>query len=40
MTVFPNVHDGVEGMFFLQQSVASSREDGAWLPLKHDRARR
>jgi predicted dehydrogenase len=39
-TVFPNVHDGVEGMYFIQQCVASSAENGAWLPLKHDRARR
>lgn len=38
-TVYPNVHDGVEGMFFIQQCVASSQADGAWLPLKHDRAR-
>lgn len=39
-TVYPNVHDGVEGMYFIQQCVASSKEDGAWLPLKHERARR
>jgi predicted dehydrogenase len=39
-TVYPNVNDGVEGMFFIQQSVASSRENGAWLPLKHKRARK
>jgi predicted dehydrogenase len=39
-TVYPNVNDGVEGMYFIQQSVASSRENGAWLPLKHRRARR
>ncbi|HEX4148385.1 MAG TPA: Gfo/Idh/MocA family oxidoreductase [Pirellulales bacterium] len=39
-TIFPNVNDGVEGMYFIQQSVASSRENGAWLPLKHERARR
>jgi predicted dehydrogenase len=39
-TVFPNVHDGVEGMYFIQQCVASSAENGAWLPLKHERARR
>ncbi|MEO8494653.1 MAG: Gfo/Idh/MocA family oxidoreductase [Planctomycetota bacterium] len=39
-TVYPNVHDGVEGMYFIQQCVASSREDGAWKPLKHERARR
>lgn len=39
-TIYPNVNDGVEGMYFIQQSVASSRENGAWLPLKHARARR
>jgi predicted dehydrogenase len=39
-TVFPNVHDGVDGMYFIQQCVASSAENGAWLPLKHERARR
>lgn len=39
-TIYPNVQDGVEGMYFLQQSVASNQENGAWLPLKHKRARR
>ncbi|MCR9118838.1 MAG: Gfo/Idh/MocA family oxidoreductase [bacterium] len=39
-TVYPNVNDGVEGMYFIQQCVASSAENGAWLPLKHERARR
>tara|TARA_Y100001934_G_C12359389_1_gene779836 strand:+ start:1568 stop:2764 length:1197 start_codon:yes stop_codon:yes gene_type:complete len=39
-TIYPNVHDGVEGMYFIQQCVASSADNGAWLPLKHDRARR
>lgn len=39
-TVYPNVNDGVEGMFFIQQCVASSKENGAWLPLKHKLARR
>jgi hypothetical protein len=38
-TIYPNVHDGVEGMYFIQQSVESSRQNGAWLPLKHARAR-
>lgn len=38
-TVYPNIHDGIEGMYFIQQSVASSRQGGAWLPLKHARAR-
>ncbi|HEX3727779.1 MAG TPA: Gfo/Idh/MocA family oxidoreductase [Pirellulales bacterium] len=39
-TVYPNVNDGVEGMFFIQQCVASSAAGGAWLPLKHPRARK
>jgi predicted dehydrogenase len=39
-TVYPNVNDGVEGMYFIQQSVASTKENGAWLPLRHKRARK
>jgi predicted dehydrogenase len=39
-TIYPNIHDGVEGMFFIEQAVASSKADGAWLPLKHPLARR
>ena len=39
-TVFPNVHDGVEGMYFIQQCVASSAQNGAWLPLAHKRSRK
>ena len=39
-TVYTNVYDGVEGMYFIQQCVASSNENGAWLPLKHEAARR
>jgi hypothetical protein len=39
-TIYPNVYDGVEGMYFIQQCVASSKADGQWLPLKHPRARR
>lgn len=38
-TVYPNIYDGVEGMFFIQQCVNSSSQDAAWLPLKHDAAR-
>ncbi len=38
-TIYPNVYDGVEGMYFIQQCVASSKENGAWLPLKHELAR-
>jgi hypothetical protein len=39
-TIYPNIHDGVEGMYFIQQSVQSSQQNGAWLPLKHPRARK
>lgn len=39
-TIYPNVNDGVEGMYFIQQCVASSAAEGAWLPLRHARARR
>jgi predicted dehydrogenase len=39
-TVYPNIHDGVEGMFFIEQSVASSKADGGWLPARHPLARR
>ncbi len=39
-TVYPNIYDGVEGMFFIQQCVDSSGQDAAWLPLKHEAARR
>jgi hypothetical protein len=39
-TVYPNVRDGVEGMYFIEQAVASSKADGAWLPLLHPLARR
>jgi predicted dehydrogenase len=39
-TVYPNINDGVEGMYFIQQCVASSEQNGSWLPLRHQRARR
>jgi predicted dehydrogenase len=39
-TIYPNVNDGVEGMYFIQQCVASSKQNGAWLPLAHKRARK
>ena len=38
-TVYPNVNDGVEGMYFIQQCVDSSSKNAEWLPLKHQRAR-
>ena len=34
-SLYPNVADGVDGMNFITQSVASSRQGGAWVPLKH-----
>lgn len=34
-SLYPNVQDGVDGMNFITQSVASSKENGAWLSLKH-----
>jgi predicted dehydrogenase len=39
-TVYPNVHDGTEGMFFIEQCVASSKEGGAWMNAKHPLARK
>lgn len=39
-TIYPNVYDGVEGMYFIQQCVASSKENGAWLSLKYAGARK
>lgn len=38
-TLYPNVRDGVEGMYLIQQCVSSSKQEGAWLPLKHELAR-
>ncbi len=34
-SLYPNVADGVDGMNFITQSVASSKEGGHWRPLKH-----
>jgi predicted dehydrogenase len=34
-SLYPNVADGVDGMNFITQCVASSQQDGHWLPLKH-----
>jgi predicted dehydrogenase len=33
-SLYPNVADGVDGMNFITQCVASSREEGAWRPLR------
>lgn len=34
-TLYTNVYDGVEGMLFIQQCVASSQDNGSWMPLTH-----
>jgi hypothetical protein len=34
-SLYPNVADGVDGMNFITQCVASSKQNGHWLPLKH-----
>jgi len=39
-TIYPNVQDGAEGMFFVQQCVASSNEGGVWTKARHPLARR
>ena len=39
-TIYPNVNDGLEGMLFIEQAVASSKQNGAWLPFAHKRARK
>ncbi len=38
-SLYPNVADGVDGMNFITQSVASSKENGAWKPLNHPQCR-
>ncbi len=38
-SIYPNVADGVDGMNFITQCVASSKEGGAWKDLKHPRCR-
>jgi predicted dehydrogenase len=39
-SLYPNVADGVDGMNFVTQCVASSKQGGAWLSLKHPLCRR
>jgi predicted dehydrogenase len=39
-TVYPNVYDGVEGMLFITQCVASSQQNGAWVPFRHGKSRK
>jgi predicted dehydrogenase len=38
-TLYPNIFDGVDGMNFITQCVASSQQDGHWLSLKHPACR-
>jgi predicted dehydrogenase len=38
-SLYPNVQDGVDGMNFITQAVASSKAGGQWLPLKHPACR-
>ena len=38
-SLYPNIQDGVKGMNFITQCVASSQKDGHWLPLTHELAR-
>jgi predicted dehydrogenase len=34
-SLYPNVADGVDGMNFITQSVASSKQNGQWMSLQH-----
>jgi predicted dehydrogenase len=34
-SLYPNVADGVDGMNFITQCVASAKQDGHWVSLKH-----
>jgi predicted dehydrogenase len=38
-STYPNVGDGVDGMNFITQAVASSAENGAWKSLEHQLCR-
>ena len=38
-TLYPNVFDGVDGMNFITQCVASSKAGAGWLSLKHEACR-
>jgi len=39
-TIYTNVYDGVEGMLFIKQCVESSKQNGAWLSMKHPKLRK
>jgi predicted dehydrogenase len=38
-SLYPNVQDGVDGMNFITQCVASAARNGQWLSLKHEACR-
>jgi predicted dehydrogenase len=38
-SLYPNVADGLDGMNFITQCVASSKQNGAWVSLKHPACR-
>ena len=38
-TVYPNVYDGLEGVHFIQQCLASHGDNGAWKPLRAELSR-
>jgi len=38
-TLYPNVNDGVDGMNFITQAVASSKDGGVWKSLRHTACR-
>jgi predicted dehydrogenase len=39
-TIYPNVYDGVEGMLFITQCVASSKANGGWVKFRHEKSRK
>ncbi|MGL4423438.1 MAG: Gfo/Idh/MocA family protein [Gemmataceae bacterium] len=39
-TIYPNIYDGVEGMLFITQCVASSQQNGAWVKFRHTKSRK
>ncbi len=39
-TIYPNIYDGVEGMLFITQCVASSKDNGGWVPFRHPKSRK
>ncbi|MCH2211444.1 MAG: Gfo/Idh/MocA family oxidoreductase [Fuerstiella sp.] len=39
-TIYPNVYDGAEGMLFIEKSVASSADNGAWVSCNYPGSRR